>query len=444
MNNAEPPRRTHDLDGHRRGRLGRSPFANVAAPLAAAVCYAVAAAVWAVSGDLLPGGRWLIVHLFTLGVLTNAILAFSEHFGHALTRGDEARGRWQTGVLNGAIVLTLAGLPGDIAIAVGIGGAVVTAIVAVAWLRLRRLRNTAPDARFAWIVAVYERAHEAFLVGAAVGVALGVGAVSGAWYVSGRLAHLHLNVLGWGGLTLVATLVFFGPTVVRTQMVRGADRLARRAVPAAVAGVAIGVIGLVLAGIDSVAGTVARVGAAAGFAAFALAATVMLVPVARAAVTAKPSAPRWHLVAVTVWFVAVAWADALVVGLGAWRLLDALGLAMLLGVLLQAIAMVAMYVAPQLRGRSFAARDVLLARFEAGATARVVAFNLGTLLLAVAAAAGSGAGAVGAIGARAGGALVIAAVLSLVVIGVWPVPEDPDAVRSQVARRYRDAPPSVE
>lgn len=438
MAGADGSRRGHDLEGHRRTRLGPSPFADVAAPLVAAAAYAVAAVVAVAAGDLVVGGRWLAVHLFTLGVLTNAVVAFTEHFGRSLTHGSDRRGRWQTPGLNVAVVATLIGFPTSSPWLVGIGGTAVTAVVGGAWLRLRRLHRHAPEARFAWVVRTYERAHEAFLLGALFGILLGTGALVGPWYVSGRLAHLHLNVLGWGGLTLLATVVFFGPTVVRTQMVRRSDRVAGRSVLVGTVALGVAVVGVGLTALDGAAGTAARLVAAAALAVFAAAASVIVTPVAVAAVRAKPSAPRWHLVAVVGWIVVVAWGDVAVVASGRWELLDALGLTALLGVLLQAIVMVAMYVTPLLRGRSFGARDLLLARLEIASTWRAVAANLGVALLAGAAALGASAGDSPALVLATGWALVAAAVAQVIVVAVWPLPEGDTGVRSRVAQRYRE------
>ena len=64
---------------------------------------------------------------------------------------------------------------------------------------------------------------DGFVHGAILGALLGTGVLTGRWYGAGRIAHLHVNILGWAGLTLLATLVFFGPTMVRTRIRQGAD-----------------------------------------------------------------------------------------------------------------------------------------------------------------------------------------------------------------------------
>jgi nitrite reductase (NO-forming) len=286
---------------------------------------------------------------------------------------------------------------------------------------------------------MYERAHGAFIHGATLGFLMGVGLLKGTWYVSAREAHLHINVLGWGGLTLLATLVFFGPSIVRTKIVPGADARAARALKHGATGLTVGVLLLLATGVGGTIGTVLRVLAASGIAVYAWAVTVVCTAVGQAARSAKPSAPRWPLLALAVWFPVAVWADVLVVATGQWRFLDALGLAALVGVLGQAIATTLTYLAPMMRGRSFAARDVILARLERASTLRAAAFNLGAAAIVLAAAVSSDLGDLGVVLARGGWAVVALALLEQLVAGMRPVPAGAgdDEARSQVARRYR-------
>ena len=94
--------------------------------------------------------------------------------------------------------------------------------------------------------------------------------------------------------------------------------------------------------------------------------------------------------AAAAWFPVVAWVDVLVVATASWRWLDALGAALLVGVLAQAIADSLGYLAPQFRPLG-AERDAVRRRSETSALGRAVAWNLGTLLLVAAAMAGGGA-----------------------------------------------------
>ena len=391
---------------------------------ALAVGYGFTIMVWIAVGDRLPGGRWLAVHLFTLGVLTNVVLAFSQHFGRTVTRAADEPWWWQPAVANVAIALVLVGIPTGTTWATAIGATVLAAVVFDNYRRLRRMRMQAVGARFSWIARIYERAHGSFIHGATLGLLLGAGLLPGSWHGAGRVAHLHVNVLGWAGLTLLATLVFFGPTVVRARIEEGADARAGTALRSGATSLTIAVLLLLASGAGAIAGTWLRVLAAAGLAVYAWAVTVVCLPVLRVAWTAKPSATRLPMAAVCVWFPAVVWADVAVVATGQMRLLDALGLAALAGVLTQAIATALTYVAPMLRGRTKSAREQIMARLAVGATTRTVAYNLGVITVTLMAAGGSALATTGSQISRLGWGLVTVTILAQMVQALWPVRRD--------------------
>lgn len=407
------------LRGHRRVRRGASPFAPVLPSVALVLAYTAAALVWVAAGNRLPGGRWLAVHLFTLGVLTNAVVAFTQHFGRTLTRAPEEPLRGVTPLLNVGLLGVLVGLPTQQPWAVAAGATVVTGAVTAAWWRLRRMRRHALGSRFGWIVRLYERAHGAFVHGAVLGLLLGLGVLPGAWHVSARLAHLHVNILGWGGLTLLATMVFFGPTVVRGRIRPGADRRAALLLPWAATALTAAVLALLGSGAGGAVGTAARLLAAAGLAVFAAVATVVILPVVRVAATTDRSPLRWSLLGVCGWLLVAVWADAAVVALDRPRLLAAVGAAGLVGVLAQAVALTVTYVTVPLRGRSAAARNVLHTRAERLPRLRAAGYNAGVLAI-VTAAAGAPAG----FGA-AGWGLLAAALVGALLPLVWPVSAAP-------------------
>jgi hypothetical protein len=358
---------------------GRSPFGPAAPSILAALAYAAAVLVWLAFGDALPGGRWFAVHLFTLGVLTNLVLTFSEHFARTVTRTKGERAAWWPLVTNLGILLVLIGFPGGQRWLLAAGSIVVTGVVFAAYLRIRTMRHEAIGARFAWIARVYERAHGAFIHGAILGALMGTGLVAGSWYGAARIAHLQANVLGWGGLTLLATLVFFGPTMARTRIEPGADERSARALRWGATGLGAAVVLLLLTGMGGLGGTLARVGAGAGLALYAWAATTVCLPVGRAVRGAKRTAPRPLVVAVCLWLPLVAWADVAVVTAGAWRWLDAVGVAALTGVLAQAILATLVYLAPMLRGHTTAAREVIRIRLEVGMHVRAAAIAAGVI-----------------------------------------------------------------
>ncbi len=369
--------------GHGRPR-GASPFGSAAPSILAALVYAGALVVWLVTGDALPGGRPFAVHLFTLGVLTNLVLTFSEHFARTVTRTAGERSWWWPIVTNLGILAVLVGLPTRWLPALAGGATLLIAVVFLAYVRLRRMRKAAVGARFAWIVRIYERAHGAFVHGAVFGALIGVGLVSGSWFGTTRTAHLHAMVLGWGGLTLLATLVFFGPTMARTRIEPGADDRSARLLRHGATGLSVAILLLFLAGIGGTWGQVLNVVAAGGLTVYAAAATLVCLPVARAVRSAKLTAARPLVLGVCLWFPVVVWADVVVVLGSAWRWLDMLGVIALTGVLAQAILATLVYLAPMLRGRTTDARDTIRVRLEAGGRTRAVAVSLGVVLVALA------------------------------------------------------------
>lgn len=363
------------------------PFAATAPSLLAALAFGLATLAWLAVGDVLGGGRWLAVHLFTLGVVTNLVVVFSDHFGETLTRAPAVSRRWVPLALNAGVVVLLVGLPTGSRPAVVTGATVVTGVVLANWWGLREMRRVSLGARFGWIVRVYERAHGAFVHGAMLGLLLGLGVLPGAWIASARLAHVHVNLLGWAGATVLATLVFFGPTLLRTRIVDGAEGRASAWLRHGMTGLSAGVIALLLTGFGGVTGTAIRLVATAGLGLFALSTTVVCGDVLRAARSAPVTPHRPSVVTVASWFPLVVWADVVVVAAGAWRFLDALGLALLLGVLVPAISATLGHLAPMLRRLDADGRRRLQDRLAATAPARAAVANAAVVALVVVAAA---------------------------------------------------------
>lgn len=352
-----------------------TPFADVRASLTVAATAGIAGLAWVVVAG---GGRWLGVHFFTLGVLTPLVVGFSAHFAATLTRAEQSPTVRPAPTAAG-IAAVVVGLPTGSSWLLATGGVVLTVVVFDNYRQIRRLRRCAVGARFGWIVRVYERAHGAFVHGAALGVLMGIGVLPAAWYLSARQAHLHINVLGWGGLTLLATLVFFGPTLVRARIPEGAEDRAAMAIRHGATGLTVATIAILLTGLGGTAGLVLRVLASVGLAVLARAVAVVCLPVARVAGTARRGA-QWGLVIGSgAWFVIAAWADVAVVATGQWQWLTPLGVAALVGVLGQAVMAAVSHVGPLLLSR--ARRLAVLNALEKGALWRALAWNTATALL---------------------------------------------------------------
>lgn len=400
----------------------RSPFRFLQPSAGLAAVYAAASLVWVVAGDGLPGGRWLAVHLFTLGVVTNLITALTHHFAETILHAPADGRQWlRVVLLNVGTLGVVVGLPTGQPLLLGVGAALSTAAVVWLYVALRRMRAKALTSRFAFVVRAYERACGAFTHGAILGALLGLGILSGAWYGAGRLAHLHVNILGWGGLVLLATVVFFGPTVMRTKIVAGADALAARWIGIGATALTVAALLLLATGAGDPVAVPARMAAGLGLAVYSVAVTAVGVPVLKAGRTARPSPHGRLLLAAVVWFVLAAWADAGAVAAGAMDLLDPLGLVLLAGVLGQAIAGSLGYLAPMVWGGGPKGRTQMRESLDRFRLVRPVAYNVGVATVLAAALVGTPAGVAGALAIRVGWALVMAALLAqaaLTVVGV--------------------------
>ena len=329
----------------------RTPFQAVRPDAAVAVAFGAAAIAWATI-DTLPGGRWMPVHLFTLGVLTPLIVAFSQHQLHTLFRAPPLRMAPVRALLWSGAGLVVVGMAqpgaGWARAAIAIGATASAAGVARAAWALRRTRRRRPDeVRFAWMLRSYERAHLAFLLGAGLGAALGMGLVPGGWYVAFRHAHLHALVVGFAAVTLLATVVLFGPMLLRAQIAPDGEVAAARWLPRIVLGTGVAVLGLLGQGPPAQAAVAARWLAAAGLIVITAGALTILRPLVAIVRRKGNDAP---LTGVLLTF-AIGWltlalvADAVVVATGSWRLLDAVGVVALLGAFAQAITATLLHVA---------------------------------------------------------------------------------------------------
>lgn len=170
----------------------------------------------------LDDGRWLMVHLFTLGAATNSILVWSRHFTERLLKinvPEEAR-RIQLArihLLNGGIVVTIVGKLGDWWPVTTAGATIVG--LAVAWhaVSLGRDLVAGRDRPFAIAVAHYVASACLLPVGAAFGALL-ASPVGDSLHDGLLLAHEAVNLIGFLGLAASGTLITMFPALWRTRM----------------------------------------------------------------------------------------------------------------------------------------------------------------------------------------------------------------------------------
>lgn len=366
-------------------RRGSARATRHALAAGAVAGYLIAAGGSLAAYAVLPMPRWLALHLLLLGAVTNAIAVWSEHFTVALLHAPEPGVR--------GFVLRLVGLNvGVLAVLTGVAagrwpalvwaGAVAVVVVVLsqgavfAW----RIRG-AVGARLGFVVWFYVAATVAVAVGAGLGAALATGLLVPAGGDAGyHLAHVHLNLLGWVGLTVVGTELTLWPTVLRTRMVDGVLPAAKRVLALCGAGVAVAAAGF-LADVRAL--------AAAGLALYAAGLLVALDPFVRTLQRRRPhTAASWMLGASMLWFVAVVLADLAAVALpgllaAAEPAIDRLVPVLVAGFVCQVLVGALTFLLPVVLGCGPAGNAELGALLERGWRLRLAALNGGVLLLAL-------------------------------------------------------------
>ncbi|HWJ82600.1 MAG TPA: multicopper oxidase domain-containing protein [Nocardioides sp.] len=274
------------------------------------VLWLAATAAVAVVHPFVPAPRWLMIHLLLLGAVTHAILVWSRHFADALLHtpprpGDRRAQSARLLLLNGGVAAVLVGVVAGTWPLTAVGAAsVATAVLGHGVALLGQLRRALP-ARFAPTVHYYVAAAGLLPVGLVLGTLLARG-LGDPLHERVLVAHVAVNVLGWMGLTVVGTLLTLWPTMLRTRMVPGAERAARRALPLLVAAVLVAATG-------SLVGARPLVGV--GLLGYVVALVVVARPFVATARAKPPSSyPTWSVLAAVTWLVGavVVWGAAVV------------------------------------------------------------------------------------------------------------------------------------
>lgn len=265
-------------------------------------------AVAALARGHLPAPQWLLIHVFVLGAVTNAIVTWTEHFSHALLRMPPPPRRWpltRLVLLNVAILTVLHGASGGHGL-VAVAGAALLLGVVIAHFTVMVLRSRkALGGRFRHVLSWYVAAGAALVAGGTLGGWMASGRMPERWHVRIEAAHIQVNLLGWVGLTVLGTLFTLWPTVLRTQIAENTAKIARLSLRLAVPGLAVAVTGLC---VDL------RWVAAAGLALFTAGAALSLQPFVTTFRRRRPHNPAsWTLAAGTAWFVVALIADLAIV-----------------------------------------------------------------------------------------------------------------------------------
>lgn len=172
---------------------------------------------------------WLTVHLLLLGAATNAIVTWSDHFVSALLWARSQNRTRQLRIissLNLGIVGVLFSVSRQVHWLVVASAALMVGVIAYYLRGMANLVKHALNKRFKGAIAFYQLAGLMILVGIGLGVIDAFKSDGDIWQSRITLAHLHANLLGWVGLTIIGTLVTLWPTVLRTQMHESAIAMA--------------------------------------------------------------------------------------------------------------------------------------------------------------------------------------------------------------------------
>lgn len=186
----------------------------------------------------LPDARWLLVHVFTIGLVTNSIVLWSQtlaerFLGYPLPEARRPRQLARIYALNAGLVVTIVGMlgawwPVTMAGAIVIGGVVAWHCAALARLIVEAQRHReaagegpAENALNAWFFVV---AASLLPVGAGFGVALAYG-FADPEQAGFLVTHQALNILGFLGITAAGVLMLMFPRLL------GAAKLGQRRRP---------------------------------------------------------------------------------------------------------------------------------------------------------------------------------------------------------------------
>ena len=179
---------------------------------------------------VIPQSRWLLVHMVTLGLITTSIMVWGQHFAEALLKtklAEETRSHQvaRINLLTLGVVVTIAGMLPSLPWLVVLGALIISAAMLWYAFALGRQLQAALAPRFGHIVRAYIGAACLLPVGAVLGAVMSF-SPGEPWQGRLLLAHELVNVLGFVGMTVSATLLTLWPTITRARLDPAATRSA--------------------------------------------------------------------------------------------------------------------------------------------------------------------------------------------------------------------------
>ncbi|GAA4530311.1 multicopper oxidase domain-containing protein [Brachybacterium paraconglomeratum] len=188
----------------------------------------VALVVVVLTHQWIPQSRWLLVHMVTLGLITTSIMVWGQHFTEALLKtrlGEESRPRQlhRLRLLSAGVLVTILGMLPAWPWVVVLGALMVSAALLWYAAALGAQIRAALAPRFEFTVKAYLGAACLIPVGATLGAVMAF-SPGEPWQGRLLLAHQLVNILGFVGITVTATLLTLWPTVLRTRIELAAAR----------------------------------------------------------------------------------------------------------------------------------------------------------------------------------------------------------------------------
>ena len=214
------------------------------------------------------------------------------------------------------------------------------------------------------------------LLGICLGVVLALHDLDDDAHARVALAHVALNVLGWMGLTVLGTLVTLWPTMLHTQVVDGAERASRRALPVLITAI-VATVSLALTGNQLL--------TALGLTCYLAGLVIAGRPLVKETLRRRPSTyATWSVCLGIVWFVVTLAVLTVVVAFApTWAaaadVADHLAVPLLVGFGAQVLLGALSYLIPVVLGGGPAAARLTIAALDTGARTRLVLINTGVL-----------------------------------------------------------------
>lgn len=319
---------------------------------------------------------WALVHSFTLGVVTTAILTYSLHFTEALTRQPTGTYRpimVRVGIVQMGLLLLLIGTStAGWSPLSDVGASVIIIVVGWHCWVLYRMLKTSLSTNFAATVPFYLTAL-AFLIAA---VAIAIIASHGIGDYTRMIAmHSRLTIWGFAWLTVLGTIMTLLPTLTQTKIPPTVIKRCTIAL-ALHSGGLLAACGFYAIGWNSWAGISQLC---------MVAAAMMIMQPLLASVLAHNNGLRSAAISVMagiIWLLALCAADAVAVSIGAEsrEITRALAPAFLGAGLLQLVTGVLLHLLPTLRGGGNHVVTAARAFADFGGWARIGLINFGALL----------------------------------------------------------------